>query len=221
LATATTRSAEACFPELILVLGLGEVWAPAARQLGTRAGTPRYSFIPSQMQPEASLKKATITRQLVSGSPELETVVDNFATDPQLDWMLASTSVVRAHKIIASRVNAVLVQVGQLTMARYEILGHLCNSGDGELAVRELKRASFLHPPTMTYNLDWLEARDLVARRGNRADRRTVIIRVTDAGRTLFGQANAALGKIHFGLVGLTDADARAVAKSLAKVQPT
>lgn len=167
------------------------------------------------------MRKAKLTKELVLGSPELEAVADNFATDPQLDWMLASTSVVRAHKIIASRVNAVLVQVGQLTMARYEILGHLCNSGGGELGVGELKRASFLQPPTMTYNLDWLEARDLVVRKGNRDDRRTVIIRVTDSGRELFGQANAALGQIHFGLVGLTGDDARAVAQSLAKVQPT
>jgi DNA-binding MarR family transcriptional regulator len=167
------------------------------------------------------LRKARPAKELVLGSPELETVANNFATDPQLDWMLASTSVVRAHKIISSRVNAILFQVEQLTMARYEILGHLYGSDGGELGVRDLKRASFLQPPTMTYNLDWLEARDLVVRQGNREDRRTVIISITDAGRELFEKANAALGKIHFGLVGLSTADARAVAQSLAKVKPT
>jgi DNA-binding MarR family transcriptional regulator len=104
-------------------------------------------------------------------------------------------------------------------MARYEVLGLLYGVDTGELAVRELKLASFLHPPTLTYILDWLEERDLVVRKGNREDRRSVLIQITDPGRALFEKATIALGEIDFGLQGLSKGDANAVARYLGRVQ--
>lgn len=150
---------------------------------------------------------------------ELLNVSSLFPDHSALPSMRASTAVIRAHKIISSRVTAVLTAAGGLSMARYEVLGLLYGVDTGELAVRELKLASFLHPPTLTYILDWLEERDLVVRKGNREDRRSVLIQITDPGRALFEKATIALGEIDFGLQGLSKGDANAVARYLGRVQ--
>jgi len=150
---------------------------------------------------------------------ELLNVSSLFPDHSALPSMRASTAVIRAHKIISSRVAAVLTGAGGLSMARYEVLGLLYGVDTGELAVRELKLASFLHPPTLTYILDWLEERDLVVRKGNREDRRSVLIQITDLGRALFEKATIALGEIDFGLQGLSKGDANAVAQYLGLVQ--
>jgi len=154
-----------------------------------------------------------------TGPAELVNVSRLFNDQAALPWMLASAAIVRAHKIISSRVAAVLADAGGLSMARYEVLGLLYGVDSGELAVRELKRASFLHPPTLTYILDWLEERELVFRRGNREDRRSVLIQITDAGKVLFEKATIALGEIDFGLQGLGKDDANAVAQYLGRVK--
>jgi len=154
-----------------------------------------------------------------SGPAELVNVSKLFEDQAALPWMLACAAIIRAHKIISSRVTAVLAAAGGLSMARYEVLGLLYGVDTGELAVRELKLASFLHPPTLTYILDWLEERDLVVRKGNREDRRSVLIQITDPGRALFEEATMALGEIDFGLQGLSKGDANAVARYLGRVQ--
>jgi DNA-binding MarR family transcriptional regulator len=154
-----------------------------------------------------------------TGPAELVNVSRLFRDQAALPWMLASAAIVRAHKIISSRVAAVLADAGGLSMARYEVLGLLYGVDSGELAVRELKRASFLHPPTLTYILDWLEERELVFRKGNREDRRSVLIQITDAGKVLFEKATIALGEIDFGLQGLGKDDANAVAQYLGRVK--
>jgi DNA-binding MarR family transcriptional regulator len=133
--------------------------------------------------------------------------------------MRASTALIRPHKIIASRATVVLGDVGELSMGRYEVLGLLYGVEDGELAVRELKLASLLHPPTLTYILDWLEERDLVVRKGNHQDRRSVLIQITEAGRMLFEKATIALEEVGFGLQGLSEDDASAVAQHLGQVK--
>ncbi|MDT5252753.1 MAG: hypothetical protein QOH07_1704 [Mycobacterium sp.] len=150
---------------------------------------------------------------------ELMNVSSLFPDHSALPSMRASTAVIRAHKIIAGRVAAVLGSAGELSMARYEVLGLLYGVDSGELAVRELKRASFLHPPTLTYILDWLEERELVFRKGNREDRRSVLIQITDAGKVLFEKATITLGEIDFGLQGLSKDDANAVAQYLGRVK--
>jgi DNA-binding MarR family transcriptional regulator len=150
---------------------------------------------------------------------ELMKVSGLFADHSALPWMRASTALIRAHKIIASRVTAVLGGVGELSMARYEVLGLLYGVKSGQLAVRELKLASFLHPPTLTYILDWLEERDLVVRKGNREDRRSVLIQITESGRALFKKATIALEDVDFGLQGLSEDDANAVAEHLGRVK--
>src|SRR5882757_618283 len=152
-------------------------------------------------------------------SAQLAKVSEVFAGYPELPWMLASGSIIRVQKIVARQVTAVLKWVEDLSMPRYEILGFLDRAEAGRLAVRDLKVASFLHPPSLTYILDWLEERELVARSGNRADRRSVVITITDSGRALFQRATKALSQIRFGLEGLDKDSAMEVAQVLSRVR--
>jgi DNA-binding MarR family transcriptional regulator len=131
--------------------------------------------------------------------------------------MLAAAAVIETYKIISVRVEDVLGKIDDLTMSRYEILGLLDRSEEGRLQIRALKRATYLHPPTLTYTLDWLEGRSLVKREPSKSDRRSVEVGITRKGRALFERAGHALSKIHFGLQGVDASDALAVTKVLAR----
>jgi DNA-binding MarR family transcriptional regulator len=153
------------------------------------------------------------------GSAQLAKVTEMFSGHPELPWMLASAAVLRAQKIVMREVSSVLKGIDELSMPRYEILGLLDRAEGGRLAVRDLKHESFLHPPSLTFILDWLEARRLVKRSGNMADRRSVIITITASGRRLFRRATDALSEIRFGLDGLDEATALRVARVLSRVR--
>jgi DNA-binding MarR family transcriptional regulator len=65
----------------------------------------------------------------------------------------------------------------------------------GEQAtVRELVAATAQRPSTLTGVLDRLERRGLVERAANPADRRSVLVRLTPAGRTPAARVAAAFG---------------------------
>lgn len=164
------------------------------------------------------MPETELERGQVLDSAQLARVSEVFAGHPELPWMLASAAVIRVQKIVARRASAVLKGVDDLSMPRYEILGFLDRAEAGCLAVRDLKEASFLHPPSLTYILDWLEERNLVTRGGNRADRRSVVITITDSGRALFQRATTALSAVRFGLDGLDEHSALEVARVLSRV---
>ncbi len=145
----------------------------------------------------------------------LQHVAQRFSDEPELPWMLAAASVIEAHKLLSMRVNSVLGEF-DLTMARYEILGFLDTAVARRMSVKELKRSTLLHPPTMTYTLDWLETRGLVERRPSRTDRRSIDIVSTRKGRRLFDVASKALSEINFGLADVGRAKAEAITKALA-----
>jgi DNA-binding MarR family transcriptional regulator len=157
--------------------------------------------------------------QHASGTAPLAKVTEMFEGHPELPWMLASAGVVRAQKIVMRRVSSVLKDVDDLSMPRYEILGLLDRAEGGHLAVRDLKRESLLHPPSLTFILDWLEERRLVRRSGNKADRRSVVITITASGRRLFQRATKALSEIRFGLDGLDEKTASEVAHVLSRIR--
>ena len=153
------------------------------------------------------------------GSAQLAKVTEMFDGHPELPWMLASAAVIRAQKIVMREVSSVLKSIEDLSMPRYEILGLLDRAEGGQLAVRDLKRESFLHPPSLTFILDWLEERRLVKRSGNKADRRSVVITITARGRRLFQRATDALSEIRFGLDGLDEETALKAAHVLSRVR--
>jgi DNA-binding MarR family transcriptional regulator len=153
---------------------------------------------------------------LASGSPWLEDVASKFADQPNFAWLLAAGAIVQVYRAVSARAEDVLRPL-DLTMSRYEILAFLDSADGGTMGASDLKRGTLLHPPTMTYTLDWLEQRGLVERRPSTLDRRSISVRITEAGRALFGQAHTALGDIHFGLSGVGEQDALAVARVLAR----
>lgn len=148
-------------------------------------------------------------------SHTLQQAAERFDGHPELPWMLASGAILQAYRLLSVRVSEALSAVEDLSMPRYEVLGLLVLADDGRLTVRDIKRASLLHPPTLTYIFDWLETRKYVLRKTDTTDRRSVVIQLTPKGRRLFQRANEALGAIHFGLLGLAAEDAWAVARAL------
>ncbi|WP_033214756.1 MarR family winged helix-turn-helix transcriptional regulator [Kitasatospora phosalacinea] len=120
--------------------------------------------------------------------------------------MVAITSVMRAHQILLSRVDAVVKPYG-LTFARYEALVLLTFSRSGELPLSKIGERLMVHPTSVTNTVDRLERAGLVTRRPNPLDGRGVLAAITDRGRQVVEQATRELVAVEFGLDGY-DADA-------------
>lgn len=151
-------------------------------------------------------------------SRRLREVSERFSGAPGLPWMLAAGAVVQAYREMTARVDPVLSSL-DLTMPRYEILARLAYAPGGRDSVRNLKRWTLLHPPTMTYSIDWLVERELVTRQQSPEDRRSVLVTITAKGQALSSRANAALGAIRFGLEGIEGPEALAILDALSPVQ--
>jgi MarR family transcriptional regulator, organic hydroperoxide resistance regulator len=84
------------------------------------------------------------------------------------------------HRLLAA-IDDELADVG-LTAAEVNALA--CFAGAESRTVRELVEATAQRPSTLTGVLDRLERRGLIERAANPADRRSVLVRLTPAGRT-------------------------------------
>ncbi|MDH6128010.1 MarR family transcriptional regulator [Kitasatospora sp. GP82] len=115
--------------------------------------------------------------------------------------MAAITSVMRAHQILLSRVDAVVKPFG-LTFARYEALVLLTFSRTGELSLSKIGERLMVHPTSVTNTIDRLERADLVSRRPNPLDGRGVLAAITERGRSVVEEATRALMAMDFGLEG-------------------
>jgi DNA-binding MarR family transcriptional regulator len=134
--------------------------------------------------------------------------------------MLASAAIFRAFKVQNLRVEAELSPLN-LTVPRYEVLALLESMPDGRMSFADLKKATLLHPATMTYTMDGLEKNRLIKRRRVSDDRRAVIAEITPAGQRLARAATAALNKISFGLEDVPEKDARRIAVLLSELEPS
>ena len=130
---------------------------------------------------------------------------------------LATMAILRAYKITSWRVENALNDLG-LTFSRFEVLWLLSTADRGRMSFKELGQESLLHPATVTYTLDGLEAENLVVRRPDPTDRRAVIAEITRDGRRIMRSAIPRLQKIMFGLGGLSEEDAGEIAVFLAKI---
>ncbi len=149
----------------------------------------------------------------------LANVAAHFQSAPELPYMVAVGAVSQIYKHIASSAGSVLNDFG-LTMPRFEVLA-LLDQEPGQMSVVELKRATLIHPPTMTYTIDWLEERDLVSREHDKVDRRSIIVHITKKGRKLVADAHAALRDINYGLTWASVDDAEVVADKLVELLRT
>jgi DNA-binding MarR family transcriptional regulator len=119
--------------------------------------------------------------------------------------MVAVTSIMRAQQILMARLNALLEPL-DLTFPRYETLMVLYYTRQGELPLGKLSDRLQVHRASVTNVIDKLEDSGYVSRIGHERDRRTILARITDQGRTAAEQATHALNEAGFGMAPL-DAD--------------
>jgi DNA-binding MarR family transcriptional regulator len=116
--------------------------------------------------------------------------------------MAAVISLMRAQQIVLARLEEVVRPYG-LSYARYELLTLLFFSRNGELPLNKVGDRLQVHPASVTGAVDKLEQQGLVVRVPHPQDRRAVLARITDRGRTTAEQATAALNDGPFADVGL------------------
>ncbi|MFH9866757.1 MarR family winged helix-turn-helix transcriptional regulator [Streptomyces lydicus] len=119
--------------------------------------------------------------------------------------MAAITSIMRAHQILLSEVDAVVKPYG-LTFARYEALVLLTFSKAGELPMSKIGERLMVHPTSVTNTVDRLVKSGLVAKRPNPNDGRGTLASITDQGREVCDAATRDLMAMDFGL-GAYDAE--------------
>lgn len=98
------------------------------------------------------------------------------------DGMAAVTSVMRAQQIMLARVHEVLKPF-DLTFSRYELLALLHFTRTGSLPMSKASSLLQVHPTSVTNAVDRLEIAGLVRRVPHPADRRGILVEITDAGR--------------------------------------
>nr|WP_206313797.1 MarR family transcriptional regulator [Streptomyces coryli] len=119
--------------------------------------------------------------------------------------MGAITSVMRAHQILLSQVDAVVKPYG-LTFARYEALVLLTFSKAGELPMSKIGERLMVHPTSVTNTIDRLVTSGYVDKRPNPNDGRGTLASITDKGREVVESATQDLMDMDFGL-GAYDAE--------------
>ncbi|MGP3972674.1 MarR family winged helix-turn-helix transcriptional regulator [Streptomyces sp. 8N114] len=113
--------------------------------------------------------------------------------------MAAITSIMRAHQILLSEVDAVVKPYG-LTFARYEALVLLTFSQKGELPMSKIGERLMVHPTSVTNTVDRLQAAGFVEKRPNPNDGRGTLAAITDKGREVCDAATEDLMAMDFGL---------------------
>jgi DNA-binding MarR family transcriptional regulator len=129
------------------------------------------------------------------------------------DYVVAMTSIVRAHQVVESRVERILKPF-ELNMMRYNALSTLRFSTEG----RPMGRVAWglmIHPATVTAVVDHLEKAGLVERRPHPDDRRAVLVVITKKGMEVADEATRALTEDLFGMDGVSPTEARTITKAL------
>ncbi len=132
--------------------------------------------------------------------------------------MATVTSIMRVQQILLSAADSALRPLG-LTFARYEALVLLTFARQGNLPMRVMGERLQLHPTSVTNIVDRLESDGLAKRTPHPTDRRTTLVSITETGEERTGEATKALTEIEFGLVGLTDRQAKQLTSLLEQVR--
>lgn len=119
------------------------------------------------------------------------------------DGMAAVLEIVRAHRILADRIEQELKPF-ELTFARYEILMLLSFTRRRSLSIGSLGQRLQVHPTSVTSAVDRLEEHGLVERVRCKQDRRVVMVEITPIGRRTGACATDALNARVFTKLGIT-----------------
>src|SRR5690606_39583354 len=111
----------------------------------------------------------------------------------------AVTSIMRAHQILLSQLDA-LLKPYDLTFARYDALVLLTFSKAGSLPLSKIGERLMVHPTSVTNTVDRLERAGLVRRMRNPRDGRGVLAEITPAGRDVVARATSDLMAAGFGM---------------------
>jgi MarR family 2-MHQ and catechol resistance regulon transcriptional repressor len=128
----------------------------------------------------------------------------------------AYVKLLRASRAVLARVEPRLAATG-LTITQFGVLEAILHKGP--LGQRELSRKVLTSPGNMTDLVDKLEARGLVHRVRQKADRRAVRVELTEQGRALIGPLFADhAGDIAAAMGGLAGAELRQLSALLRKL---
>jgi DNA-binding MarR family transcriptional regulator len=130
----------------------------------------------------------------------------------------AMQSVLRLHQVMTSIVGAELKAGFRLRLIDYLTLRALQDSESGTESLGRLAQRLGVHATTITIATERLEDRNLIRRRAHPSDKRATLARITAEGRALADAATTRLGKVDFGLAGLTQAQTRSLAGLMPRV---
>ncbi len=119
----------------------------------------------------------------VDDKPEVTGLLDRLVAEvlPDRGGLEAWSSLLRAHATLLRRLEVDLAQATGLALADFDVLAQLANAG-GELRMTELADRALISRSGMTRRVGRLVAEGLVRRANADADRRGVVVALTDIG---------------------------------------
>jgi DNA-binding MarR family transcriptional regulator len=119
----------------------------------------------------------------VDSNPEVAGLLDRLVAKglPDRRGLEAWSSLLRAHATLMRRLETDLAQATGLALADFDVLAQLANAG-GELRMTELADRVLISRSGMTRRVTRLVDEGLVRRANVDADRRGVVVALTDAG---------------------------------------
>lgn len=118
---------------------------------------------------------------------------------PAGDSLELMSSLVRTNQLMTVRMEAALEEF-DLNFSRYLVLMALLVAPQGAYRMGTLRWFLMVHHTSVTAIVDKLEARELVRREPDPADRRSTLVVLTAAGRRLARKASTRVGAANFGL---------------------
>lgn len=134
------------------------------------------------------------------------------------DGMAAVTSLMRAHQIAVSRVEAVLKPF-DITFSRYEVLMLLYFSRLGSLPMGRIGSRLQIHQTSVTNAVDRLEVAGFVRRIPHPSDRRATLVEILPSGRKVADRATKALNQDVFRNPGLTPSQVKSLIRVLGSLR--
>jgi DNA-binding MarR family transcriptional regulator len=120
----------------------------------------------------------------VDGKLEVAGLLDRLVAEeglPGRSGLQAWSSLLKAHATLLRRLETDLAEATGLALADFDVLAHLANAG-GELRMTELADRAHISRSGMTRRVARLVDEGLVRRANADADRRGVVVVLTDAG---------------------------------------
>jgi len=127
---------------------------------------------------------------------------------------LAMTAVLRARESVVSELARALGVIG-LSTSEFLVLSTLSTRRERGISLGQLADGVLLHPTTVTQLVDALEARGMVKRKSHPRDRRSILAVLTELGWEHTRGAIVEMGKVKFGLAGISLEGAELILRTL------